>query len=214
MSKNFWHQQWESNRIGFHKVNANPLLVSYFNHLAIREASYIFLPLCGKTLDISWLLSNGYRVVGAELSELAIKQLFSELDLEPEIIDVGDIRHYTAKDIDIFVGDIFSVTRSMVGSIDAVFDRGGLVALPEDIRLRYTKHVANITDNASQLLIVYEYSQKIMDGPPFSISSEEIGHHYKNSFKTSLLTSEVVTGRLRNVSDIRENVWLLQTKVL
>lgn len=31
----------------------------------------IFLPLCGKTLDIGWLLERGYRVVGAELRLLS-----------------------------------------------------------------------------------------------------------------------------------------------
>ena len=212
MSENFWHQQWESNLIGFHKENVNPLLVSYFNSLAVDKASCIFLPLCGKTLDISWLLANGYRVVGAELSELAVKELFAGLGLEPVITDIDEIRRYTATGVDIFVGDIFSVTRYMVGPIDAAYDRGGLVALPENVRSRYTRHVANITDNAPQLLIVYEYNQNMMNGPPFSISNEEIDRLYKDSFKTSLLTSEAVTGGLRNVSEIRENVWLLETK--
>ncbi|MEE9423847.1 MAG: thiopurine S-methyltransferase [Methylococcales bacterium] len=211
MSEKFWHQQWESNLIEFHKENVNPLLVSYFKDLDIDKASCVFLPLCGKTLDISWLLSNSYRVVGVDLSELAIKQLFAELGVRPEITDIGEIKHYSAKDIDIFVGDIFALTRDMLRSVDAVFDRGGLVALPKDIRGRYTKHVANITDNAPHLLISYEYNQDLMEGPPFSISDEEIDRHYKDRYKISLLTSEKVTGKLSEACEIKENVWLLQT---
>ncbi len=168
MDKNFWHQRWENNEIGFHESKANPLFVSHFKNLAIEKGSCVFLPLCGKSLDIGWLLSNGSRVVGVDLSELAIKQLFAELGVEPGITDIGEIKHYSAKDIDIFVGDIFALTGDMLRPVDAVFDRGGLVALPEDIRSRYTKHVANITDNAPQLLISYKYNQDLMDGPRLS----------------------------------------------
>jgi hypothetical protein len=45
----------------------------------------VFLPLCGKTLDIQWLLSRGYGVAGSELSKIAVEQLFSELGVEPNI---------------------------------------------------------------------------------------------------------------------------------
>jgi hypothetical protein len=59
------------------------------------------LPLCGKTLDIHWLLSNGYRAAGSELSEVAVKQLFSELVIEPKITAIDDIRRHSADNIDI-----------------------------------------------------------------------------------------------------------------
>jgi thiopurine S-methyltransferase len=75
MDDNFWIQRWETNNIGFHQSEANPLLVNVFKELALAKGSRVFLPLCGKTLDIAWLLSKGYRVAGAELSELAIEQL-------------------------------------------------------------------------------------------------------------------------------------------
>ena len=75
MDESFWFQRWESNNIGFHQSEANPLLVNAFTELALAKGRRVFLPLCGKTLDIAWLLSKGYRVAGAELSELAIDQL-------------------------------------------------------------------------------------------------------------------------------------------
>ena len=79
MDPTFWHQKWEKNNIPFHEKEANPLLVKYSNNLSLSKESRIFLPLCGKTLDIGWLLSKGYRVAAAELSELAISQLFMGL---------------------------------------------------------------------------------------------------------------------------------------
>ncbi|MEP7289012.1 MAG: thiopurine S-methyltransferase [Chloroflexota bacterium] len=212
MDVKFWHQRWEANDIPFHESKANPLLVTYFKELSIAKGSRVFVPLCGKTLDIAWLLSNGYRVAGVELSELAVKQLFVELGIEPEITDISEVKYYSATDIDIFVGDIFNLTRKLLGSIDAIFDRAALVALSENMRIRYSKHVTDITGNAPQLLITYEYDQKLMQGPPFSISNEEVSRHYKDSYKISPLISLDVMGGLKG-RVVKENVWLLNTSL-
>lgn len=96
MDANFWHHKWETNSIGFHEPQANPLLVNNFKALALETGRRIFVPLCGKTLDIGWLLSEGYQVAGAELSELSIQQLFAELGVEPHIANLGSIKHYSA----------------------------------------------------------------------------------------------------------------------
>ena len=100
MDANFWHQRWERNETAFHQREANPLLVKYFDALSLSKGSRVFLPLCGKTLDIHWLLSNGYRVAGSELSDVAVKQLFSELATEPKIKAINDIHHHSADNID------------------------------------------------------------------------------------------------------------------
>lgn len=210
MDANFWHRRWEANQIGFHQSQVNPLLVTYFNTLSLAKDSRVFVPLCGKTLDIGWLLSNGYRIAGAELSELAIQQLFAELGIEPAITDMGQVKHYRATDIDIFVGDIFDVTRAALGAIDAIFDRAALVALPENIRTRYTKHLIDITDKAPQLLITYEYDQKLMEGPPFSVAKEELNQHYQDSYEIVSLTSLEAAGGLRGRIVGKENVWHLK----
>ena len=99
MEHDFWHDRWESNRIGFHEDQPNPLLTEHFPALSIQQDGRIFVPLCGKTLDIGWLMSHGYRVAGAELSELAIQQLFEELGLDPAITDLGKLKRYSADGI-------------------------------------------------------------------------------------------------------------------
>lgn len=64
MDVDFWHQKWAKNDIGFHEGAVNPLLVKHFPALALEQGARVFVPLCGKTLDIPWLLSSGYRVAG------------------------------------------------------------------------------------------------------------------------------------------------------
>ena len=214
MDPEFWHQRWEENNIGFQEREANPLLVDYFSKLSLTKGSRVFLPLCGKTMDIAWLLSNGYRVVGAELSDIAIAQLFTGMGVSPEISTSGKITHYRHKGLEIFGGDIFNLSGDVTGPVDAVYDRAALVALPRETRQRYTKHLIDLTDAAPQLLICYEYDQSRMDGPPFSVTHDEIVRHYRDHYEFAQLVSSNVPGGLKGKCMARENVWLLTKRPL
>lgn len=209
MEHSFWHDRWESGRIGFHGQEPNPLLVTHFPALAMPENGRVFVPLCGKTLDIAWLLAQGHRVAGAELSELAIQQLFEDLGVEPAISDLGALKHYSADSIDIFVGDVFNLTADMLGAVDAIFDRAAFVALPEHMRSAYAPHIADITRNAPQLLITFEYDQSQLDGPPFSIPSDEVVQRYGGRYGISTLATDRVAGGFKGL-DVKEHVWLLK----
>jgi len=210
MNVDFWNQKWKKNEIGFHESKPNPLLVSHFEKLKLVEGSRVFLPLCGKTLDIAWLLANGCRVVGAELSELAIEQLFIELGFDPVVTKLDNIARYSAENIDIFVGDIFELSSEIIGTVDAVYDRAALVALPEEMRKEYTKHLLEITSAARQLLITFEYDQSLIDGPPFSLNSDEVNRHYKGSYSLECIESLSVLGGLKGRCAATEHVWLLK----
>ena len=210
MDASFWHQKWADNNIAFHNSEANPLLVKHFDDLSLKADSRVFLPLCGKTLDIGWLLSQGYRVAGAELSAIAITQLFAELGVEPEISELGKLTHYSAPNLDIFVGDIFQLSGKVLGPVDAVYDRAALVALPGEMRARYTTHLLEITNKVPQLLICFEYDQTLMAGPPHSISREEVHRHYADSHVLSLAESKPIPDGLKGKCPATNNVWLLQ----
>jgi thiopurine S-methyltransferase len=210
MKHDFWHYKWQKNEIGFHLPEANPLLVKYFPTLNLTQGTRIFLPLCGKTLDIAWLLTQGYRVAGAELSQIAIEDLFKNLNLTPTITKLGEITHYSAPNIDIFVGDIFKVTPAMLGVVDAVYDRAALVALPEEMRKQYSAHLMTLTNKVPQLLICFEYDQSLHAGPPFSISADEVSQHYQSAYKLNLLASVEVEGGLKGQCTAIEHVWWLK----
>ncbi len=215
MDASFWHQRWQTNETGWHERAANPLLLKHFAALALAPESRLFVPLCGKSLDVGWLLSQGYRVAAAELSALAVTQLFAQLEMEPSISELGPLTHYRGTKLDIFVGDIFQLTReilSSLGTIDAVYDRAALVALPPDMRVRYTAHLQTITATAPQLLICYEYDQTVVPGPPFSVPAEEVHRHYDTSYRLTLLESQDVAGGLKGKCPSKEHVWLLQPR--
>lgn len=215
MQPDFWHKKWQINQIGFHLAAANPLLVKHFSALDLtlkkgqKISPRIFLPLCGKTMDIAWLLSKGYRVVGAELSQIAVDDLFRNLDLTPKITQKNLITHYSAPDIDIFVGNIFDVTAEMMGDVHAIYDRAALVALPFEMRQRYTAHLLALTQAAPQLLICFVYDETQYAGPPFSVDAQEVNAHYQTHYDLTLLASEKLEGGLKGSCPATENVWLL-----
>lgn len=123
MDAAFWHQKWDSNDIAFHEKEFKPQLLKYLAVLALPKGGRVLVPLCGKTRDIAWLLAQGYRVAGVELSELAVVQLFKQLNIQPQITELGQVKQYSGNNIELFVGDIFAVSQAMLGAVDAVYDR-------------------------------------------------------------------------------------------
>ena len=210
MQAEFWHQRWEKNEIGFHEPAGNPLLVKYFDQLSLPAGSRVFLPLCGKTRDIDWLLSGDYRIAASELSEIAVEQLFARLGMQPTIAEVGALKRYSDKNIDVFVGDIFELSKDLLGAVDAIYDRAALVALPEKMRREYAAHLMQITQRAVQLLICFEYDQTVMEGPPFSITNTEVQRHYSDRYELRLVASVDVAGGLKGKCEAQEHVWLLR----
>lgn len=209
MHSDFWHQKWQKNEIGFHLSEANPLFIKNLPALQLPANSRVFVPLCGKTLDIAWLLQHGYRVAGAELSEAAVKALFEQLQLTPNFTPLGALTRYSAPNIDIFVGDIFALSPELLGNVDAVYDRAALVALPPEMRTRYTVHLRQLTHTAPQLLICFDYDQTLHDGPPFCVNTVEIHRHYGEHYTITLLQSTALAGGLKGQYPAWEQVWHL-----
>jgi thiopurine S-methyltransferase len=212
MDASFWHNRWQTNQTGWHERDINPLLITHFPSLNAPSGGRVFVPLCGKSLDLGWLLSYGYTVTGAELSELAVTQLFAELEIEPSISAVGKLRLFSGERINIFVGDLFDLSREILGPVDAVYDRAALVALPEAMRERYTAHLKAITALAPQLVIGYEYDQTVVPGPPFSVSADELHRQYSDSYSLTLLAQLEVPGGLKGKCPATEHIWRLNRR--
>lgn len=209
MDQDFWHRKWASNEIGFHEARPNALLVAHLPELALPAGARLFLPLCGKSLDIGWLLAQGHRVAGAELSRLAIEQLFAELGVEPTISAAGPLERFEAGPLTVFVGDIFELDRATLGPVDAIYDRAALVALPDGLRARYAHHLVALTGAAPQLLVTFEYDQSVMPGPPFSVDAEEVRRRYEATYALALAAAREVPGGLKGICPAREAVWRL-----
>lgn len=209
MDPNFWQQKWAEKDIGFHQSQVHPLLAAHLQQLNRARGARIFLPLCGKTLDIHWLLSQGFKVVGAELSAIAVAELFEELGITPVVTELGDVAHYKAPNLDIYRGDIFALTRELLGPVDVIYDRAALVALPPVMRKDYAQHLIQITKAAQQLLITFDYEQSLMDGPPFSVPASELKVLYGNRYNLQILAQRQLLDSFRSKISASEIAWLL-----
>jgi thiopurine S-methyltransferase len=190
MHPDFWHQRWQQNQIGFHKPEINPLIERYFPRLTVRSKGRVFVPLCGKSNDMLWLLAMGYQVVGVESSPLAVESFFSDNGLKPRLRRQGDFWVSEVDGLQIFCGDFFALRSTDFDEVDAVYDRGSLVALPPDIRIEYVSSLyAMLTTNVQMLLIVFDYPQHEMEGPPFSVQTEEVESLYSHWCDIELLNS-------------------------
>ncbi|MHA3103160.1 thiopurine S-methyltransferase [Acinetobacter sp. ANC 3791] len=212
MQEQFWLDKWKNNQIGFHQHQVNEFLAKYIDKLSLQKNDRIFVPLCGKSLDIHWLLDQGLRVVAIELSELAVEELIKTLNLPFEEIQNQRLRHFHHPQIDIFNGDIFQLTKPLLGDVDAIYDRAALVALPENMRVEYAQHLKEITNNAPQLLISYEYDQDAFSGPPFSIPETKIKGLYDDVYNIEPLI-RIERPRAFQQQDAIETAWYLAKKI-
>ncbi|WP_296244981.1 MULTISPECIES: thiopurine S-methyltransferase [unclassified Psychrobacter] len=219
MDSKFWQQRWQEGRIGFHQPNVNPQLIKYISNLALSIGSQVLVPLCGKSVDMAWLAHEGYDVVGIELVETAVQAFFSEQNIIPTIAeftsatDKSTLKRYQGQladqTITLWAADIFSLNATDIGDIDAVYDRAALIALPADMRQKYSKQIRKLSHNASQLLMTLTYDQSKKAGPPFSISHKDIQQYYGTHYQIKELEGESSTLNAASEIAVTEHVWLL-----
>jgi thiopurine S-methyltransferase len=206
MQAEFWHWIWERDLIGFHMETVNPFLAAHLGALGLAPGDTVFLPLCGKTRDIGWLLEQGFRVVGCDLSPLAAGQLFHDLGAEPQITEMGALACHAAPGLRFFVGDIFELNAEMLGPVQAVFDRAALYALPASERARYAAHLTALSGTAPQLLTSLIYDQTRMKGPPYAVPDAEVRSLYGATHDLIVLERVTEGGDLV----FEDVVWLLR----
>ena len=175
MDTGFWHERWETQQIGFHEGQPNALLVEHADCLALGAGMRVFVPLCGKSVDLRWLRERGAAVLGCELSPVAVKAFFDEQGLAPRHTHSGAFAHWEADDIALLCGNFFDLSAAELAGCQSVYDRAALIALPADMRRQYAARLRELlTTGTRMLLITVEYPQSEMSGPPFSVSMEEV----------------------------------------
>ena len=208
---NLWLKRWENREIGFNQNKVNAFLIKYFKKLNLEKNANILVPLCGKSIDITWFLSEGFSVTGIELSEIAVEELFLELEITPSISNLGEVKLYSSEQLNLFVGDIFKVTSKMIGEIDAIYDRAAIVALTKELRIKYAEHLRSISNNAPQLLLCFEYDQSLMNRTPYSVDEFEVKMHYAQHYEIELLERVAIAGGFKGKLPASDVVWLLKS---
>lgn len=211
MKKDYWSERWEKGDTGWHQKEVEPVLIQNFSGLAPTR---VLVPLCGKSLDLSWLASRGHEVLGIELSALACEAYFSEQQLKFEIFTQGRFKVYRSGAISLFNGDFFDLSPADLGSIGAVYDRAALIALPKPVRKQYAHHLKHLVcmngkNELSFLQVVLERKSTDDKGPPFSVTAQELKDLYSDAFRIQLVNCEEVDIDKDGSERVKECVYLL-----
>lgn len=198
MEKQYWQQRWQCNEIEFNQPQPNLLMQRYFPKLDVKPGDCIFVPLCGKSIDMIWLAGQGYQVIGIELSEQACKAFFKDNKLHFKVTEMNGFTVYKSDEITLFAGDFFEFEQNLCDKIDAVYDRAALIALPPELRKRYSEHLAKLLEpDTKMLLITSSYDQREMQAPPFAVDEIEVSELFKINFEITQVYSQSV----KNIPD-------------
>lgn len=265
-----WHRKWEEGQIGFHLPKAHHQLVRHKTALlgegvtSPPEASKrVFIPLCGKAVDMLWLAACGHRVYGVELSGAAAAEFFAASGMPRSVTaadrprggswGTGVKRVHTAGNVAIIEGDLFSLhpsapptagddervkhpasaaesTESISFSeealrfaagegplMDAVWDRGALVAVEPGLRRRYAEVLAErMVPGGKMLVVAVSYDPDAgVKGPPHNVPMDELRALYEPlGMEVRLLGSEecidTAPPRMREkISSMTESTYLV-----
>ena len=226
MEIDFWLERWNNNQTGFHQQQVNPYLTYFYGNkgpaVEQRETLKVFVPLSGKSKDMLWLSQNSYKVFAVECSDRAVKDFFEENALNYKHAEKDQHALYQSSDlpslIEIFQGDFFELQQQDMDDVTDIFDRASLVALPVEMRQQYAEKMAELQKPGIRtLLVTLTFDPAEMNGPPFSVTEEEVNDLYSENFTIQkLLVKNVIeeeTGlRKRGLTALVETVYKLVRK--
>ena len=217
MDHSFWLERWKKQEIGFHQSEFDAALGKYWSRLQVPAGARVFVPLCGKSLDMVWLAQQGYQVVGAELSQLAIEDFFAERGLAPNVNRVDDFSVMSAGPYEIWCGDFFALPQAAVENVEGVYDRAALIALPAELQRRYAAKMTSLLPRAPILLVSLDYDQSEMAGPPFSTPRRTIEALFGDQYAcTELVAKDALAGHphfaQRGLTALTGAVYLLKPR--
>ncbi len=175
-----WKDAWAKGRTSFHEGKPNEFLSKHVDALTGgKPAITIFVPLCGKAVDLKWLYDRGHSVVGVEVANQAIEEFFTENNLEFSKEDVDKVHGTLYKSSDgrirLYACDLYDFSNEVESGMQAVWDRGSLVAINKEDREKYIKILRSVTsDDCRYLAEVFNYDPTKLNGPPHTILETEL----------------------------------------
>ncbi|XP_033736866.1 probable thiopurine S-methyltransferase [Pecten maximus] len=184
MSCKDWNERWKKEQTQFHMSIVHPMLLKHINRLTDGKSNLrIFVPLCGKSMDVKWLSDQGHEIVGCDCSEAGCKEIF-ERDNIPY---TSEYRHSvqstllkaTDRKLSLYVGDFFHLQKKEIGEFDCVWDRGSLVAIPVKRRQEYADILVSVMANETKYLLdCFLVDNVIFGGPPFNCNEKNVKEYF------------------------------------
>lgn len=193
------------------------------------SAARVFVPLCGKTLDMAYLTSMAGDVVGVEGIKRALEEFAQEqpdLQIENKGIDNG-FERFVGKKITLLKGDFFELTTEDTGgSFDVIYDRASMVAIDPKLRSSYVNVLSRLLSKGGKILLVVLERQgteeAVKKGPPFSIPESTVKEFYEGldwveaitrlQQKDTLTEEQKAQDSYQGLDQLLETVYMIQGK--
>lgn len=216
--------------------DVNPVLAQFakdFLKLPEEEGACstarVFVPLCGKTVDLAYLANLSAEVYGVEGIQTALEEFAEEqagLKIENKGAIDGFVRFEGSK-ITLLKGDYFQLTETQTkGKFEAIYDRASMVAIDPALRKDYVQVISNLIAKGGILLLVVlervgpeEFTK---NGPPFSVPERAVQELYgdldwvesitKVDQKDQLKDNPAQQERYAGLEQLLETVYMIQAK--
>jgi len=202
-SLNLWAERWSKNNLGWHINEPHPALVKYLptllpQHETDGRKKSIFVPLCGKTVDMAYLAEhpNVEHVVGVEGIQKAIEEFGQE---NPKLNIYRSEDQQNNEKFDVYVGnsitllkgnffnfDLQSVPTQVSGQkFDVVWDRASIIAIDPRLRRDYVDTIKRIIKPGGIILLCTidrrsGNADAMAAGPPFSVNESTVRELYEH----------------------------------
>ncbi|XP_071963090.1 thiopurine S-methyltransferase-like isoform X2 [Antedon mediterranea] len=164
LSTEYWMSSWKAGDIVFHNDFIYPMLQKHAEKLFDNQSNCrVFVPLCGKSLDMKWFADLGHSVVGVDVSEVGILSFFEDQGIEyvkESVPEIQGATRYKSKDgkITIYKANLFSMKKDIIGDFDCIWDNGSLVAINKQDRQKYVSTLTSLmADSCRYLLIALDF---------------------------------------------------------
>jgi thiopurine S-methyltransferase len=182
---------------GWHLAEVNESLVKHGSHILPADdtcqdyAARIFVPLCGKTVDMAYLASKqNVEVIGLDGIRLPLEEFATEhpsLQIVPlPASNSGDkYERLAGKNISFLKGDYFDLDETAAGGrFDAVWDRASIIAIEPHLREQYVETMSRVIKPGGTLLVSTLERRTGSEegrnsGPPFSVPEAEVRRLYE-----------------------------------
>lgn len=210
MDAQFWQNAWaKTDKPGWQQDTANELLRSHWT----PDESKVFVPLCGRSPDLEWLHRQGHSVVGVELSESAVVRFLEDRNIPYTRSETCNFAVFAADRYLLYVGDFFALTAHELSGVSKVYDRAAMVAMPAALRREYVCHLQTLLPVGVELFVILlEYDQALMKGPPFSVVESELREKFDRQYEISLLATLNANFEHRGVTHALEKAYRLTCK--
>ncbi|XP_075724441.1 putative thiopurine S-methyltransferase isoform X2 [Rhipicephalus microplus] len=227
-SHDYWLQRWTTKdspwtRSGIHRLlqdNAAAVLDG-------KREGTVFLPMCGNAGEIKWcakalrkilghmFYDHGFRVVGVEFLETVARSFFATHNLRMfegcSAVNGCKILHTQDLMLSIYICDLYTFNKECEGTMDIVWDRGGLVSIKEEDRERYVALLKSLlAPDFSYALYATEYEDTSFEGFPRNVSLPLIRELYGDNYKITRLGITFVERSYVRTKVVKETLWHLK----